>query len=126
MPVLRYLVCADFIRCILELARSSRSCETRSLSALCRTCGTCGNCRFLGEPVGVAVAERDWNLGPYVCVGIMASYSEQYVRPSGGDKLRWSPILLGDFERDLEWCILGESDGAAEWDRWPTIPVWNR
>jgi hypothetical protein len=29
----------------------------------------------------------------------------------------------GDFERERDMCTLGESQGAAECDRWPLIPL---
>lgn len=46
----------------MNLALSSRSWVTRSLRAACKLAEIWGNCRFLGEPVGVAVADLEPNL----------------------------------------------------------------
>lgn len=56
VPVLLYIDC--LLRCLMNLARSSRSCATLSFKAA----GIWGSWRFFGDPVGVAVADLEPNL----------------------------------------------------------------
>lgn len=55
MPTL-YAVCTCLLWCLMNLALSSRS------WSFCGA-GIIGSCRFFGEPVGVAVADLEANLG---------------------------------------------------------------
>lgn len=57
IPVLLY-VCTCLLRCLMNLARSSRSWTALSFRAE----GIRGSCLFFGLPVGVAVADLELNL----------------------------------------------------------------
>lgn len=119
MPVLLY-VCTCLLRCLMNLARSSRSWAALSF----RADGIRGSCLFFGLPVGVAVADLELNLEekgrnqrcPVDNEALVGSRSRTWVERSRASRA-WICARAGT-ESDDRWdfgTFRGTEGSASPW-----------